>query len=100
MSSDAHDNIYAVTGAADSRVVVTAPSDKHAARTLRSDVKASGMSFFCSVAMGGSGGKLKLAAGDIRLPYFSHQPMAACALTATTARDGYTHLAIQEALRT
>lgn len=94
-----HDNIYAVLGAPESREVVTAPRDKHAARILRADAKESGTSFFCSVAVGGCGGKVKLAAGDVRLPYFSHASEASCALTYSSARDGYTHLAIQRALK-
>lgn len=94
-----HDNIFAVVGAPESREVVTAPPDKYEARILRSDAKASGTSFFCSLAVGGCGGKLKLAAGDVRLPYFSHAPEAACSLTDSSARDGYTHLAIQRALK-
>lgn len=94
-----HDNIYAVVGSPESRDVVTAPADKYEARSVRSDAKASGTSFFCSLAIGGCGSKLKLAAGDVRLPYFSHAPKAACTLTDSTARDGYTHLAIQRALK-
>ncbi|GAA2125089.1 hypothetical protein GCM10009825_01110 [Arthrobacter humicola] len=94
-----HDSIYAVLGAAGSRDVVTAPTDKYDARSMRSDAKASGTSFFCSLAVGGCGSKLKLAAGDVRIPYFSHAPQAVCALTDTAARDGYTHLAIQRELR-
>lgn len=94
-----HDNVYAVVGAAESREVVIAPADKYVARTMRSDAKASGTSFYCSVAVGGCGGRLKLAAGDVRLPYFSHAPEAACSLTDASARDGYTHLAIQKALK-
>jgi hypothetical protein len=94
-----HDNIYAVVGAAESCEVVRAPADKYEARTMRSDAKASDTSFYCSVAVGGCGGKLKLAAGDVRVPYFSHAPEAACSLTDSSARDGYTHLAIQKALQ-
>lgn len=94
-----HDSIYAVLGAADSRDVVTAPTDKFEARRMRSEAKSSGTSFFCSLAVGGCGSKLKLAAGDVRVPYFSHAPQAVCGLTEAAARDGYTHLAIQRALK-
>lgn len=94
-----HEGIYAVVGAPDSRYVVAVPVDKYRARILRSEAKASGSSFFCSLIVGGCGSKLKLAAGDIRVPYFSHSREAPCALTDASARDGYTHLAIQNALK-
>lgn len=94
-----HDSIYAVVGSPDSRDVVSAPEDKDAARRLRSEAQERGTPFFCSLAVGGCGSKLKLAAGDVRIPYFSHAPQAICDLSEAAARDGYTHLAIQEALK-
>lgn len=94
-----HESVHAVVGNADSRDVVSAPPDKHKARKMRSDAKAAGTSFFCSLAVGGCGSKLKLAAGDVRIPYFSHAPQAVCTLTDAAARDGYTHLAIQRTLK-
>lgn len=93
------DSIYAVVGSPDSRDVVSAPEDKDAARRMRSEAQERGTPFFCSLAVGGCGSKLKLAAGDIRIPYFSHAPQAICDLSEAAARDGYTHLAIQEALK-
>ncbi|MGO4856254.1 competence protein CoiA family protein [Arthrobacter sp. 2MCAF14] len=94
-----HDTIYAVVGSPEARDVVTAPAEKYAARRMRSEAQESRTSFFCSIAVGGCGSKLKLAAGDMRIPYFSHAPQAVCDLSDATARDGYTHLAIQEELK-
>jgi hypothetical protein len=93
-----HDNVYAVVGTPESRQVIVAPFDKYVARTMR-EAKATSIGFYCSLAAGGCGGKLKLAAGDVRLPYFSHEPSAACSLTDSTVRDRYSHLALQEALK-
>lgn len=93
------DSIFAVIGSSESSDVVVAPTDKDEARRMRSEAHASGTYFFCSLAIGGCGGKLKLAAGDIRVPYFSHEPQSDCDLGDVAARDGYTHLAIQEALK-
>lgn len=94
-----HDSIFAVVGSPESSDVVVAPSDKDEARRMRSEAQACGIQFFCSLAVGGCGSKLKLAAGDIRAPYFSHAPQSVCDLSDAAARDGYTHLAIQEALK-
>lgn len=94
-----HDSIYAVVGSPESRDVVSASADKHEARRMRSEAQDSGTPFFCSLAVGGCGSELKFAAGDIRIPYFSHAPHAVCALSDDAVRDGYTHLAIQEELK-
>lgn len=94
-----HDSIYAVAGSPESREVVVAPADKHEARRMRAEAQDSGTPFFCSPAVGGCGSRLKLAAGDIRAPYFSHAPRAVCDVSDAAARNGYTHLAIQEALK-
>lgn len=94
-----YDSIYAVVGSPKSRNVVTAPEGKDEARRMRTEAQERGAPFFCSLAAGGCGGRLKLAAGDIRIPYFSHAPQALCDLNDAAARDGYTHLAIQEALK-
>lgn len=94
-----HDSMYAVVGSPESRDVVAVPDEKYEARRMRSEAQDSGTPFFCSRAVGGCGSRLKLAAGDLRIPYFSHAPQAVCDLSDAAARDGYTHLAIQEALK-
>lgn len=100
MSVVKHQNsIYSVVGSPDSRDVVSAPIDKDEARRIRSEAQERGTHFFCSLVVGGCGSKLKLAAGDIRVPYFSHATQAVCTLSDAGARHGYTHLAIQEAVK-
>lgn len=56
--------------------------------------------FYCSSTLGGCGGELTFAVGDVNVPHFRHHSTGGCALLGSgTARDRYTHLAIQEALR-
>ncbi|MFJ6302174.1 competence protein CoiA family protein [Pseudarthrobacter oxydans] len=88
-------DIYAVLGSPDSRFTVEAPADPKEARRLKG-----GNSFYCSTALGGCGGELTFAIGDVNIPHFRHQAGSRCSLISSkTLADRYTHLAIQEALR-
>ncbi|MET3172776.1 UNVERIFIED_ORG: hypothetical protein ABIB52_000604 [Arthrobacter sp. UYCu721] len=61
----------------------------------------SGNSFYCSEALGGCGGELTFAIGDVNVPHFRHQAGSRCSLISSKSlADRYTHLAMQEALRT
>lgn len=89
-------DIYAVIGAPESRVPVQAPADRQEARRLKG-----GYSFYCSGALGGCGGELTFAIGDVNVPHFRHQAGSRCSLVSSKSlSDRYTHLAMQEALRT
>ena len=60
----------------------------------------SGNTFYCSSVLGGCGGELTFAIGDINVPHFRHQAGSKCSFIASKSlRDLYTHLAMQEALR-
>ncbi|MDE8670784.1 competence protein CoiA family protein [Pseudarthrobacter sp. H3Y2-7] len=88
-------DIYAVLGAPDSRVPVQAPEDRKEARRMKG-----GNSFYCSTALGGCGGELTFAIGDVNVPHFRHQAGSRCSLISSKSQaDRYTHLAMQEALR-
>ncbi|MDQ0664678.1 hypothetical protein QFZ35_003176 [Arthrobacter ulcerisalmonis] len=88
-------DIYAVLGSPDSRFPVEAPADPKPARRLKS-----GNAFYCSTVLGGCGGELTFAIGDINVPHFRHQAGSRCSFIASKSlRDLYTHLAMQEALR-
>ncbi|MEV7132109.1 competence protein CoiA family protein [Arthrobacter sp. NPDC093128] len=88
-------DIYAVLGSPDSRVPVQAPADPKEARRLKG-----GNSFYCSGALGGCGGELTFAIGDVNVPHFRHQGGSRCSLISSKSlADRYTHLAMQEALR-
>jgi hypothetical protein len=88
-------DIYAVLGSPDSGIVVRAPEDRNEARRLKS-----ASTFHCSVVLGGCGGELIFAIGDVNIPHFRHQGGSKCSLVSSgSAADRYTHLAIQEALR-
>lgn len=59
-----------------------------------------GNSFYCSATLGGCGGELTFAIGDVNVPHFRHQTGSRCSLIASKSLgDRYTHLAMQEALR-
>lgn len=60
-------DIYAVLGSPGSRIPVEAPADPKAAWRLKG-----GSAFFCSTALGGCGGELTFAIGDVNIPYFRH----------------------------
>jgi hypothetical protein len=93
-SSEGRD-IYAVIGSPDSRLPIKAPADPKEARRLKG-----GNSFYCSAALGGCGGELTFAIGDINVPHFRHQTGSRCSLISSKSlADRYTHLAMQEALR-
>ena len=93
-ASEGHD-IYAVVGSPASRMPVRAPADRVQARRLKG-----GNAFYCSTLLGGCGGELIFAIGDVNVPHFRHQAGSACALISSRSlSDRYTHLAIQEALR-
>lgn len=88
-------DIYAVLGSPDSRFPVEAPADPKEARRLKS-----GNTFYCSTVLGGCGGELTFAIGDINVPHFRHHAGSRCSFIASKSlRDLYTHLAMQEALR-
>ncbi|MGO4246347.1 competence protein CoiA family protein [Paenarthrobacter sp. RAF54_2] len=56
--------------------------------------------FYCSTLLGGCGGELIFAIGDVNVPHFRHQRGSVCSLTASqSVADRYKHLAMQEALR-
>lgn len=56
--------------------------------------------FYCSTALGGCGGELTFAIGDINVPHFRHQAGSRCSLISSkSVADRHTHLAMQEALR-
>ncbi|WP_307836392.1 competence protein CoiA family protein [Arthrobacter tumbae] len=75
---------------------VRAPEARDEARRLKGS-----NTFYCSSALGGCGGELTFAIGDVNVPHFRHQSGSKCALMPSdTLGDRYTHLAIQEALRT
>jgi hypothetical protein len=94
-SSSERRDIYAVLGSPDSRVPVMAAADPAEARRVKG-----GNSFYCSAALGGCGGELTFAIGDINVPHFRHQAGSRCSLISSkTLADRYTHLAMQEALR-
>lgn len=58
-------------------------------------------SFYCSGALGGCGGELTFAIGDVNVPHFRHHAGSRCSLISSKSlADRYTHLAMQEALRT
>ena len=87
--------LFAVVGSPDSRTPVRAPEDRDLARRLRAANK-----FYCSSVLGGCGGELTFAVGDVNVPHFRHHSKSGCILLGSnTAQDRYTHLAIQEALR-
>ena len=88
-------DIYAVLGSPDSRFPVEAPADPKQARRMKSR-----NTFYCSTVLGGCGGELTFAIGDINVPHFRHQAGSKCSFIASKSlRDVYTHLAMQEALR-
>ncbi|RJU00842.1 hypothetical protein D6T65_10295 [Arthrobacter frigidicola] len=73
---------------------VCAPEDRDVARGMKATNR-----FYCSSALGGGGGELTFAIGDINVPHFRHHVKSKCALLGSNeTRDRYTHLAIQEAL--
>lgn len=59
-----------------------------------------GGAFWCSTVAGGCGGRLTMAAGEVRRPYFRHHPGAACRLAVhpETAAAAYEHVRLQYAL--
>lgn len=60
----------------------------------------SGNTFYCSTTLGGCGGELTFAIGDVNVPHFRHQAGSRCSLISSKSLgDRYTHLAMQEALR-
>jgi hypothetical protein len=88
--------LFAVIGSPDSRIPVRAPENRDLARRLKAANR-----FYCSSALGGCGGELTFAIGDVNVPHFRHHSGVRCALLSSNeTRDRYTHLAIQEALRT
>lgn len=94
-SSPERRDIYAVLGSPDSRTAVKAPADPREARRLKG-----GNTFYCSPALGGCGGELTFAIGDVNVPHFRHHAGSRCSLISSkTLADRYTHLAMQEALR-
>jgi hypothetical protein len=94
-SSSERRDIYAVLGSTDWRVPVMAPADPMEARRMKG-----GNAFYCSAALGGCGGELTFAIGDINVPHLRHQTGSRCSfISSKTLGDRYTHLAMQEALR-
>lgn len=88
-------DIYAVIDSPASGMPVRAPADRNEARRLKS-----AHSFHCSVVLGGCGRELIFAIGDVNVPHFRHQGGSKCSLMSSgSVADRYTHLAIQEALR-
>lgn len=88
-------DIYTVVGSPGSRAPMRAPADRSDARRLKG-----ANTFFCSTALGGCGGELTFAIGDVNVPHFRHQAGSKCSLMLSgSLADRYTHLAIQEALR-
>lgn len=87
--------MFAVVGSPDSHTPVLAPEDRDVARRLKATHR-----FYCSSVLGGCGGELTFAIGDINVPHFRHHVKSGCPLLGShETRDRYTHLAIQEALR-
>ncbi|WP_150109973.1 competence protein CoiA family protein [Crystallibacter crystallopoietes] len=87
---------FAVAGSPDSELVVKVPESRTAARTIKARYR----DFFCAPAAGGCGEPLTFAIGEINVPHFRHKADTRCRLTASAeARDQYTHLAIQTALK-
>ncbi len=95
-----HDGLMqAVVDAPDGFAVIDAPSDPRLARELR---RRWGNEFWCTTLASGCGGPLRLAAGDVRRPYFRHRPKATCRLAQNPSRAprAYEHLHYQRELVT
>lgn len=86
---------WAVTDGPDGTRVIDAPED---ARQLKENVKRGLATLHCSTRVGGCGEELIVVAGEVYAHHFRHRPSARCSLTASEARDRYTHLRIQVAL--